>query len=40
MKERILKILETKYNLEKMTIEQLTKFYELYEKVKKKEGVK
>lgn len=37
MKEKIKEILETKFNIGKMTIEQLSIFYELYEKVSLKE---
>jgi hypothetical protein len=40
MKEKIKKILETKFNIELMTIEQLNIYYTLYEKVSKKEGGK
>jgi lipid II:glycine glycyltransferase (peptidoglycan interpeptide bridge formation enzyme) len=40
MKEKIKKILETKFNIENMTIEQLSTFYNLYEKVNKTGGVK
>jgi hypothetical protein len=40
MKEKIKEILDTKFNIELMTIEQLSLFYALYEKVSKKEGVK
>jgi lipid II:glycine glycyltransferase (peptidoglycan interpeptide bridge formation enzyme) len=40
MKEKIKKILENNFNIEMMTIEQLTLFYDLYEKVSKKGDAK
>ena len=39
MKDKIKEILETRFNINMMTIEQLTLFYNLYEKVTKDEKI-